>query len=649
MSPLFAARNVRRLCLDLRPRWRRTLLASAAALSLGFQDAAWATCTNGQDVPFGGFIVGLPPVPTAANWSPHVFTGTTGSFFIPDSSVHEHNNTAEALTGGGHNWVFDQGSTLCKVTDIGPTRGVATEWAIPPATPSVCIILPVIRNGVVTNLGDIPFQGDAITPTCNPDLLSTATAPNPNNTYFNQLGCSISHGVATTPQTATSWLFVTGVQSGLFSVPLDNVTNPINGGEAGKTVSGQNYYAAIPEGSLLTNAAVSKDGQFLIATSSKRLQAVWACFNPLGDPGDPNLPIDPNFFVPPTNSVSCMQVGTNNMAADLTTAFGPDNQPYFGGRRVVMSFDSQPGGRFASAWPNCIWQGNGAASLADAFNNPLAFSNGCGPAQANFAFDAALVIQPNALISHGSYMYGAPNGGTIQQFYVTQDPISHITQYQFRQLVTGLPVVTGLGVAEDQQSLMIYSDPSGIGLSGQEFVTRLPLCEDMGPQPPTPTQAPPKVVANNPPAPSTPKPTAQPTPPGVAAQNVPAAVGGNVNSNSGYAIIAPRAASSVSQPSGAGRVQPPQQQPTAAPQPGTMAAALAQGDALNRNAFGGDPAKSALATGMGFASFNDPRLVADRLATAAQQGVPGASDAFQKMMAGSSAGGGCSSGCVGGQ
>jgi hypothetical protein len=191
-----------------------------------------------------------------------------------------------------------------------------------------------------------------------------------------------------------------------------------------------------------------------------------------------------------------MQVGTNNQAADLTTAFGPDNQPYFGGRRVVMSFDSLPGGPATTAWPNCIWQGSGASSLAAAFQFPLFYSNGCGPAQENSAFTSALVTQPNALISHGNYMYTAPVGGTLQQFYVTQDPISGLTQYTSRTLLTGLPVVTGLGIADDLQSLIIYSDPSAIGLSAQEFVTKMALCEDMGPSTPlppsTPTPAPSK-------------------------------------------------------------------------------------------------------------------------------------------------------------
>ena len=144
--------------------------------------------------------------------------------------------------------MFDQGSTLCKVTDIGPGTGVATGWEIPPNNVTDCVILPIITNGTVTNLGDIPYQGSVITPTCNPAILSTATTPNPANNDFNQLGCAISHGKSTTPQTATSWMFVAGVKGGLFSVRLDNVTNPTKGGEAGKTVGPQSYYSAIPEG-----------------------------------------------------------------------------------------------------------------------------------------------------------------------------------------------------------------------------------------------------------------------------------------------------------------------------------------------------------------------------------------------------------------
>src|SRR5262249_16010568 len=152
------------------------------------------------------------------------------------------------------------------------------------------------------------------------------------------------------------------------------------------------------------------------------------------------------FFVPPGSGVFCMEVGSNNLEADLTTAFGPDNQPYFGGQRVINSFNSVPGSSdlnpISSAWPNCIWQNTGAASLTDAFVN--FFPNGCGSAQPNFAFATALVIQPNALISHGKYMYTAPGiGGTVYQFLVKTDPISGLSRYRFRTLVSGLSTVTG--------------------------------------------------------------------------------------------------------------------------------------------------------------------------------------------------------------
>ncbi len=106
-----------------RIRWRRALLATTTALSLGAQNAAWATCSDGTTMPNDGFVVGRDKqVLTAANWSPNVFTAPAGSLFVPDSSVYERNDPAQPLTGGGHNWVFDQGSTLCKVTDTGPAR-----------------------------------------------------------------------------------------------------------------------------------------------------------------------------------------------------------------------------------------------------------------------------------------------------------------------------------------------------------------------------------------------------------------------------------------------------------------------------------------------------------------------------------------------
>jgi RmlD substrate binding domain len=159
-------------------RWRRALLASAAALSLGVQDA-WAVCSDGSTLPADGFVIGRDPqVAIASNWSPHVFTAAAGSEFVPDNSVHENNDPAKPLTHNGHNWVFDQGSTLCKVTDLGAnadgTGPTTASWTIPPNNVTDCVVLPIIKNGTVTNLGDIPYQGSVITPTCNPAILSGA-------------------------------------------------------------------------------------------------------------------------------------------------------------------------------------------------------------------------------------------------------------------------------------------------------------------------------------------------------------------------------------------------------------------------------------------------------------------------------------------
>jgi hypothetical protein len=466
-------------------RRARRALALTVALTLPLQNIAWAVCSNGTSFPAGGFVVGSAALPVAANWSPGVFTGTAGSLFIPDTSVFEHNDPTQPLTGGGHNWVFDQGSTLCKETDIGAAGAVATGWSIPPNSPTDCVVLPIVQGGVFRNLGDIPYQGDVITPTCDPTALSAPGLPNSRNTYFNQLGCSISAShnggvpVATTPQTATSYLFVAGIKGGLFSISLDNVTTPVVGGDAGKTVGPLNYYSTIPEGQKLTNAIVSKDGQFALATSDKGGTYIYGCFNPLGDPGDPKLPLNPNFFVPPGPTVQCMQVGNNALQRDLTDSFGPDNQPYFGGQRVVNSFDVVPGGTARSAWPQCIFDQNGSLSIADAFAHNR--TNGCGNATSNFGFVSALITQPQAMISHTGtpYMYVGPIGGTVVQFKVGVDPISGLSTYKFRTYGTGFSLITGLGVADDLQSLMVFSDPSAIGLAGQEVVTKVPLCEDM--------------------------------------------------------------------------------------------------------------------------------------------------------------------------
>ncbi len=64
------------------------------------------------------------------------------------------------------------------------------------------------------------------------------------------------------------------------------------------------------------------------------------------------------------------------------------------------------------------------------------------------------------------------------QFKVTKDATG-LSHYSSRAYETGLSATTGLGVADDLKSLMVYTDPSAVGLAGQEVVTKLPLCEDM--------------------------------------------------------------------------------------------------------------------------------------------------------------------------
>ena len=131
-----------------------------------------------------------------------------------------------------------------------------------------------------------------------------------------------------------------------------------------------------------------------------------------------------------------MSVGNNNLAVDLTTAFGPDNQPYFGGQQTVNTFNSTPGGSAPTAWLQCIFNGFGFANpapttlmgkLQAVFNAHSA--NHCGNAQPNSGFLAAAIVQPQALISHGSYMCApttvgpiGTTGGMVVQFKVTADP-----------------------------------------------------------------------------------------------------------------------------------------------------------------------------------------------------------------------------------
>jgi len=164
------------------------MTALAIASTFLTQNFAWAVCSDGLPLPKGGYQWALLP-PALQNMAPNVFTGTAGSAFVPDNSTFEHNDSVNGtLTGGGHNWAFDQGSTTCKVTDVGTAGQPATSWSIPPNTTTDCFILPVIKNGRITNFGNIPLQGQAIIPTCDPTKLSAIVAPNPANTRLNQIG-----------------------------------------------------------------------------------------------------------------------------------------------------------------------------------------------------------------------------------------------------------------------------------------------------------------------------------------------------------------------------------------------------------------------------------------------------------------------------
>ena len=236
-------------------------------------------------------------------------------------------------------------------------------------------------------------------------------------------------------------------------------------------------------------------------------QEVWACIDPLGNPGDPAKPIIPNFSVPDAGSVSCGGIGQTGLATNLATAFGPDGQPYFGGQPVVNTFLNTPGGTQGGVWPQCIHFGGAApivnkqlltpqqlhdAILADlsssTYQKPNATipgalqantANKCGTATANAGFTS--VLQPGTLLSHVAadgtgYIYVGPVGGTVVQTHLGKDAAGR-TAYKTRTYLSGILQSTGLGVADDLGSLMVMSEPTGF--EGQAVITKLPLCEDM--------------------------------------------------------------------------------------------------------------------------------------------------------------------------
>jgi hypothetical protein len=298
-------------------------------------------------------------------------------------------------------------------------------------------------------------------------------------------------------------MFVAGIKGGLFHYELDNA------GPIGKTVGSFSYYRDIPEGLKLQSGQVSPDGQFAFAVSNRRSQSqIWACIDPLGNPGDPAKPLNPGFFVPDASSVFCGGVGQTGLATNLATGFGPDNQPYFGGQRVINTFLNTPGGTQGGAWPQCIHFGGAApnvsgfalhdAILADLSSSAYQTSSGaqnvgrttlantankCGSMTANAGFTSALITQPSSLTSHVAadgtgYIYTGPLGGLVIQAHLGKDLVGRTT-YKTRTYLSGISLSTGLGVADDLGSLMVQTDPSAVGLSGQEVITKTPLCEDM--------------------------------------------------------------------------------------------------------------------------------------------------------------------------
>jgi hypothetical protein len=468
----------------------RKIAAATTALTFMLQNLAWAVCSDGTTFPDGGFTPA-----TGTNWSPFTFTGTLGSVWVPDISANEHNNPLEPLTLGGHDWVFDQGSTTCKETDVGGASGPITAWSIPPVNATDCLVLPVLRFAagalVVQNFGDIPQRGTTLTPTCDPTKLST-TAPNPANTYLNQLGCALvllntGQIQATTPETATTYLFTAGIKSGLFAYPLTNFPVSIPGQEAGKTIGGGlTFYAKLNRAQRFDSAVITPDGQYLLGGSSRTNDAVFACRNPLGDPGDLTQPIDMQAFAVSadtsfgnTTGVHCMQIGQGGDSRVKGLALGADGQPYIGGVNLMSNFTTFPACIAANFGVPAGTTTDQAITLAFKANS----QNHCGNATPNTILNTApdgvtaIKAETQALVSHGNYLYRGVKGGVIYQANIGA---TGVTSQRF--FATGLANPTGIGFSEDNgtasASTMLYDDPTGLALAAQERILKLPICED---------------------------------------------------------------------------------------------------------------------------------------------------------------------------
>jgi hypothetical protein len=505
----------------------RRVAAVAVASTFLTQNFAWAVCSDGTTFPAGnqGFVYSTlnTVAPSLANMSPFIFTDTAGSVFVPDNSSFENNDPTNVSTvakngsgiaglpvvaAGGHNWVFDQGSTTCKATStaygnpsVPPIAGQAPAgWAIPSNTTTDCFVLPIPRllNGqiIFVSFGVVPLASQVIIPTCDPTALATAPlTPNPRNTRLNQLGCSLSQVdtgsfTARDQTVAPAYLATASIKGDLFMQRLDVTPNNVVG-DSGRVISQIIVFAdpaGIPLTTPLTNAMVSPDGHYVAATSIRRDVHLYGCNMPLGDPGridSPPVPLAQFALSANTiTGVKCMnQIGLTGLQATLSNVWGVDNQPYLGGLLNVTpaagavttagTVGGNPGSWSSpSAWPQCIALGKGEtftlpavypsqsaqfgnynavaaldAAIADVFAKHK--NGGCqfGP---NAGFSGSPQTMATYAASNGNmYMFSAGVGQPVAQARLTIDATG-ATNYNTRTYFSqGNGFVTGVGVAPD--------------------------------------------------------------------------------------------------------------------------------------------------------------------------------------------------------
>jgi hypothetical protein len=282
---------------------------------------------------------------------------------------------------------------------------------------------------------------------------------------------------------------------GMFTQKLENTPNTAPG-DAGRTISELRYFNDIPDGTKLTNAAVSPDGHYIISTSIRRNPNIWMCNMPFGNPGRiDSPPVDIGTFAVSYDTlaanpqgVKCLtSVATTGLSVTLTNLFGPDAQPYMGGQRTITSaggIGSNPGSIFLPThWPQCIVFGKGETITlpaiypyqAAAINNPTVgnynavavldaaiddvvrhkhANGGCGTFGGNAGFSANPVIQPQTMAGYtasngNKYMFTAGVGQPTVQARINQnaDGSSH---YVIRTYFSnGNGFTTGIGVAPD--------------------------------------------------------------------------------------------------------------------------------------------------------------------------------------------------------